>query len=270
MGDLGSEGNKLTGQLSDHVKRQQELLKGRNALISQIRVQPGLKNFSLPLPFDTLRSAASDGPVIMINYCKWRSDIIIVFHDSPPSHIPTPYDFFDRANCLKDNLLNTRENYGLDSEHYENALSDVLKGLYELIGRSVIVRLNRLGIAEQSRVWWCPTSVFECLPLHAMGPIPSDDSDGDLRYFSDVYVSSYTSTLSALIASRGPDTQALPLLALRVSQPNPSLPGGWPDAEVIYDLDLQPSLPSTPVRHFLGRIRLLLYTDTLCAFILGT
>jgi hypothetical protein len=38
-----------------------------------------------------------------------------------------------------------------------------------------------------------------------MGPVPSDG--GVVRYFSDLYISSYTPTLSALITSRGIDSQ---------------------------------------------------------------
>jgi hypothetical protein len=259
VGGGDPEGDEWIGPLSIIVERRHNLLIEREALISQIRDLPDLKNFLTPLPFDALCSAASHGPVIFINHCKWRSDIFIVLHDYPPSHIPTPYDFFDRANRLKDKLLTARESFGLNSEQYENALSDVLMGLYELIGRPVIERLKNLGIAEQSRVWWCPTSVFGWLPLHAMGPVPSDG--GEPRYFSDVYISSYTPTLSALIASRGPNTQAPPLLKLLVSQPSPSMPGTWPDVEVIYadpsaDLNLRAtyftpgSTLSSTVRYF--------------------
>jgi CHAT domain-containing protein len=220
-------------QLPDLMGRQQELLKAQDALITEIRALPDLKDFLLPLPFDTLRSAASRGPVIIINHCEWRSDILIVLHDAPPSHVLTRYDFFDRAKRLKDELLNSREKHGLNSEHHEKVLSHVLMELYELVGRPVIERLKQLGIEEQSRVWWCPTSVFGYLPLHAMGPIPSDD--GDQRYFMDLYVSSRTSTLSALIESREPSTQTSASLALLVAQPNPSLPGSWPNAEAIHD-----------------------------------
>ena len=218
---------------------QQELLKDRDALISQIRGLPGFENFLLPLPFDTLCSAASRGPVIIINHCELRSDILIVFHNAPPSHIPTSYDFFDRVNRSKVELLTARKKYGLDPGNYQKALSFVLQELYELVGRPVIERLKKVGVREQSRVWWCPTSVFGYLPLHAMGPIPSES--GDLRYFSDLYITSYTPTLSALIASRKPDsdtqTHALPILL--VAQPSSSPPGAWTDAQVIHNLDLQ-------------------------------
>ncbi|KAF8495541.1 hypothetical protein F5888DRAFT_1711798, partial [Russula emetica] len=219
-----------------------ELYTKRDALISQIRDQLGMEDFLLPLPFDTLRSAASHGPVIVINHCKWRSDIIIVLHNSPPSHILMPYNFFDRANQLKVRLLTTREEYGLNSGHYEDALTSVLAELYKLVGRPVIERLNKMGVPEQSRVWWCPTSVFGYLPLHAMGPIPSDSENP--RYFSDLYITSYTPTLSALIASRKPDsdTQMPALPTLLVAQPSPSPPGARPNARVIRDFDLQATI----------------------------
>jgi CHAT domain-containing protein len=88
-----------------------------------------------------------------------------------------------------------------------------LEDLYELVGRPVIDRLRELRISKQSRVWWCPTSVFCSLPLHAMGPIPSNDNK--TRYFSDLYVSSYTPTLGALIIARTP--------AAQMTDPSPSL-----------------------------------------------
>ena len=224
-------------QLHPLMVKQQEILKERDALVSQIQTLQGFKDFLRPLSFDTLRSAASHGPVILINHCKWRSDIIILLQNSPPSLILTSYTFFDRAIRLKDRILGMRNDSGLDSQQYERALSSVLVDLYELVGRPVIERLNDLEVPEQSRVWWCPTSVFGYLPLHAMGPIPS--SDGITRYFSDLYISSYTPSLSALIASHKPDSQTstLPPLLL-VAQPSQSLPGICHEIQTIQALNL--------------------------------
>ena len=227
-------------QYPDLMARQQELLKDRDALISQIRDLPGFKNFLLPLSFDALRSAASSsGPVIIINHCQLGSDILIVFHDDPPSRIRTSYDFFDRANNSKVELLTARKKYGPNSENYQKALAFVLSELYELVGRPVIERFNKVGVREKSRVWWCPTSVFGYLPLHAMGPIPSGSRDK--RYFCDLYITSYTPTLSALIASRKPDsnTQTPAPPTLLFAQPSPSPPGAWSDEQVIRNLKLK-------------------------------
>jgi hypothetical protein len=170
-------------------------------LISQIRCQPGSEKFLRTSSFTTFHSAASHGPVILINHCFWRSDVVITFHTSLPCSIPTPTHFFARANELRDDLFNARK-YGLDSGEYQDALCSVLKGLYELVGEPVITgkRLRVLGVPEQSRVWWCPTSVFCSLPLHAMGPIPPNDTRK--RYFSDLYIPSYIPLLSTLIESR--------------------------------------------------------------------
>lgn len=61
--------------------------------------------------------------------------------------------------------------------------------------------------------------VFCSLPLHAMGPIPPDT--GSLRYFLDLYIPSYTPSLSALIESRKPSPHAIskPSILL-VAQPD--------------------------------------------------
>src|SRR6267154_757437 len=105
------------------------------------------------------------------------------------------------------------------SNTYEDALRSVLKELYDLVGRPVIKKLNELNVPKQSRVWWCPTSVFCSLPLHAMGPIPSDV--GRPRYFLDLYIPSYIPSLSALIESRKSGSQGIgkPSILL-VAQPD--------------------------------------------------
>ena len=143
----------------------------------------------------------------------------------PPSLISTPRDFYDRAITLKDKLLDSRRVYGLHSIHYEESLAFVLDQLYKFVGKPVIDRLHQLQIPEQFRVWWCPTSVFCSLPLHAMGPISADD--GETRYFLDLYICSYTPTLSALIQSRHHDSGLRSSdrhSVLLVAQPDPSLP----------------------------------------------
>ena len=203
------------------VVRKQKLLDDRKKLIAQIQTLSGFNTFMKPPSFDTLRSAASHGPVIIISHSEWRSDILILLHNSPPSLIPTSDDFYIRTNKLKDQLMGERTK-GLESEAYDDALRNVLKELYELVGRPVIKRLNELNIPEQSRVWWCPTSVFCSLPLHAMGPIPSDM--GPPRYFLDLYIPSYTPSISTLIESHNLNPQPFeqPSMLL-VVQPDASM-----------------------------------------------
>ena len=216
-------------------KRQRKLLEERDTLISQIRELPGFKNFLKTPQFDTLRAAASRGPVIIINHCKWHCQVLILLHDSPPSLVPTTDDFYDRVTKLKDDLLYVRKKHSPGSQEYEDILRSVLRDLSVLIGQPVMDRLRDLDIPEQSRIWWCPTSSLCSLPLHAMGPIPSDD--GVERYFSDIYIPSYTPTLSALIESHRPDITGpdWPSLLL-VGRPNDNLPEVWKEIEVIQEV----------------------------------
>jgi CHAT domain-containing protein len=219
------------------VVRQRKLLDDREEFISQIQALPGFDNFLKPPPFDTLHSAASHGPVIIINHSRWRSDIVIILHHRPPSLIPTPDDFYSRANKLQHLLLEERKK-GLESDKYEDALRSVLKELYDLVGRPVIKRLNELNVPEQSRVWWCPTSALCSLPLHAMGPIPSHA--GPPKYFLDLYVPSYTPSLSALIESRKPGSQAIdkPSILL-VAQPDEKMPQALKEMQAVRAIETQ-------------------------------
>jgi CHAT domain-containing protein len=196
---------------------------------------PGFENFLTTPSFDTLRSVAAHGPVIVVNHSKRRSDIIILLHNSPPSLITTPDDFYEFAKGLENQLLSARKE-GLNSAEYEEALSFVLESLYVRVGRPVIQRLQELNVPEQSRVWWCPTSVFCSLPLHAMGPIRSE---GPVKlYFSDLYIPSYTPTLSALIEARKPGSHSFekPSILL-VAQPDESLPGAWKEMALVRRLN---------------------------------
>ncbi|KAI9462884.1 CHAT domain-containing protein [Lactarius psammicola] len=232
-----AQGREWTDPFGRLVVKRQKLMEERDALVSQIQGGPGSEGFLKAPSFATLRSAASHGPVVLINHCRWRSDILILINNSLPHSIPTANDFYDRANKLRGELVKARK-YGLDSAEYQDALSSVLKGLYELVGEPVINRLRSLGVPEQSRIWWCPTSVFCSLPLHAMGPVPSSGTSE--LYFSDLYIPSYTPSLSALIESRKASPQMLdkPSLLL-VAQPDGSLPGVWGEMEVVQALNAQ-------------------------------
>ncbi|KAH9171555.1 CHAT domain-containing protein [Lactarius sanguifluus] len=236
MGDGVAQDRDWTDPFGRLLVKQQKLVEERDALISQIQGRSGLEEFLKTPSFTTLRSAALRGPIVLINHCRWRSDILILTPNSLPRAIPTAEDFYECANKLRDELVEARK-HGLDSDKYQAALGSVLKGLYKLVGEPVINGLHLLlGVPEQSQVWWCPTSVFCSLPLHAMGPIPSGDTSD--RYFSDLYVPSYTPSLSALIESRKASPQMLdkPSLLL-VAQPDDSLPGVWGEMNVVQALN---------------------------------
>jgi tetratricopeptide (TPR) repeat protein len=238
---LGPSGETGTGRrersISHLVLTQRTLLEERNSLVSHIQSLPGFEHFLKSPSFDVLNSAASHGPVIIINQSQiiFPSHIILLLKDSPPSILFTPSGFHDRAKRLENDLLRVRKEYGLDSEDYDLTLASVLSDLYALVGKPVVERLRELNVPEKSRVWWCPTGAFSSLPLHAMGPIPSDD--GEEQYFSDLYTPSYTPSLSALIESRkrgsfsNTSDSSKPSILL-VAQPD-TLPGAFGEINAV-------------------------------------
>jgi hypothetical protein len=50
------------------------------------------------------------------------------------------------------------------------AILPILQELWVVVVSPVVARLHALGVAEKSRIWWCPTSHLCALPLHAAGP----------------------------------------------------------------------------------------------------
>jgi len=79
--------------------------------------------------------------------------------------------------------------------------TDFQSFLQELWDRVVshIVDSLQTTCPPQSRIWWCPTAEFSLLPLHAAAPYRMGQ-----KGVSDLYVSSYTTTLTALIRARRP------------------------------------------------------------------
>ncbi|KAG1877490.1 CHAT domain-containing protein [Suillus subluteus] len=60
-----------------------------------------------------------------------------------------------------------------------------------------------LQLYHRSRIWLCPTAAFTSIPLHAVNPFRMKaDRSGPEACLEDIYICSYTPTLSALIRSR--------------------------------------------------------------------
>jgi hypothetical protein len=92
-GDSREEGPVRMDSYSHLVVQQRKLLDDHNKLISQIQALPGFETFMKSPSFDKLHFAAARGPVIIINHCRWGSDILIILHNSPPSLFPQPTIF---------------------------------------------------------------------------------------------------------------------------------------------------------------------------------
>ncbi|KAF7975368.1 hypothetical protein HWV62_9695 [Athelia sp. TMB] len=192
--------------------RQRQLSLERDEIVQQIRQLDGFEHFLQAVPFNVLQSAAREGPVIVVNVAPQRSDAIIIHRHGAPIVVPLAVDGQNRKKAyaiflvLAKLLFHQRAKAG-----FSNLLKKViLKKLEELLVSPVLKKLNALGVPEQSRIWWCPTSALCALPIHAAGDLPN------------TYISSYTPTLSALIAARTFDDQH-PSTTLNGCKSKPSL-----------------------------------------------
>ena len=173
-------------------------------VVSNIRKLPGFSRFLLPSLFPDLQAAAKGGPVIVVNASKYSCDALIVLADKDPVHIPlsiTEANVQELASKLHTLIVHARR---------RDVTRELWKFLRELWDRVVspIAAVLLPRVRHQSRIWWCPTAEFCLLPLHAAGPYEKGQEN-----LADMFISSYTPTLSALIRARGsnlpePATQA--------------------------------------------------------------
>jgi len=190
------------------------------AKMRQHRTLDGFADFLQAVPFATLQKAAAEGPVIIVNISRYRSDAIILREVGDPVLVPLPETLPKVLNQLSSQFTKARASDGKDSARQ---ILPILRSLWDNIASPVRAQLVALGVQDKSRIWWCPTSDLCALPLHAAGAyspkVPKPDS------LPDCYISSYTPTLSALIRARSgilPRTTDPNLLV--IAQPDDTLP----------------------------------------------
>jgi CHAT domain-containing protein len=189
-------------------------------IIEQIREIDGFRNFLRAVPFSTLRTAAAEGLVVLINVSNYRSDAIIIHIDNPPILVTLP-------NVRPKHLSNLAVQLSLALQPHtpkrSSLILPILRDLWNDILSPVCDRLTQLAVPRESRVWWCPTSKLCALPLHAAGLYEPHKNNFNLP---DLYTSSYTPTLSALISARSSTAigrSIVPKL-LVIGQPGAALP----------------------------------------------
>ncbi|KEP46822.1 aromatic di-alanine and TPR containing protein [Rhizoctonia solani 123E] len=188
------------------VKERRRLATEYHNLLAQIRQLPGLECFLRPTKTNTLMHLAQSGPIVVINCHSNRCDALFVLpgHDEI-RHLSLP-DFTEELakkacsgleSSLRKQRLRQRGFRIMQQPEYEDQMGSVLQTLWCNIVQPV---LNYLGYMVFPReplphITWCPTGSLSFLPLHAAG----DYSQPRSRVF-DYVVSSYTPTLTALIA----------------------------------------------------------------------
>jgi tetratricopeptide (TPR) repeat protein len=176
------------------VKRRREVEKNFNNLIIRIRDQPGFRNFLLPPTADELMAAADPDPIIVVNVSSLRCDAFLIEHNRIRAlELPglTIGEIAKQARSLRLSRLDG-----------SFQITPMLEWLWDAIGRPTLESLGFVSpISDDNwpRVWWIPTGPLNHLPLHAAG----QHADGSTETVLDRVMSSYTSSIKALIYGRG-------------------------------------------------------------------
>ncbi|KAL0948525.1 hypothetical protein HGRIS_011085 [Hohenbuehelia grisea] len=189
----------------DIYPQKRKLLAEYDRLLAVIRTKPGLENFLGNLSFETLKTAAKEGPVIIINCSEHGSHVIIVFAEGPPTLIHLDKTFREDAYAVRTMYLDAlwdARGFRSSPGSFGKTLETVASELWDLIVARVVEALAAAKVAKGSRIWWCPTSFLSILPFHAAGR--------GRKFLVDFYISSYTPTLKALIDARRPSPPSAP------------------------------------------------------------
>ncbi|EUC59891.1 aromatic di-alanine and TPR containing protein, partial [Rhizoctonia solani AG-3 Rhs1AP] len=156
---------------------------------------------------DLIRTARY-GVVVVINcYVDHCNALLVLPGQAHVSHIPLPNFTADKAHHARSEMENALRNKGvrergvkiLNQPGQNSNMASVLELLWKDIVKPILDFLGYIHdppTAILPHITWCPTGVLSFLPLHAAGDYCQPRS----RVF-DYVISSYTPTLSVLLAS---------------------------------------------------------------------
>ncbi|KAG1732626.1 CHAT domain-containing protein [Suillus paluster] len=217
-----------------------------NQTAEEIRELEGFSHFLLPPLFSELQDAACDGPIIVLLASKASCDAIIILHTQPPVSVRLAINLEHLVRLSK--ALSQTVDKEAGPRGTQPGLIKVLRELWDDIVRPVVENLDRFA-RRGSRIWWCPTTFFNFLPLHAAGEYKRGG-----KSLSQLYVSSYTPSLTAMIRARKSNDGSLSQVSfVAIGQNHP--PGhSLPLEAVEPELELVRSLLPPPPTVFFTKV----------------
>ncbi|THU80722.1 hypothetical protein K435DRAFT_874071 [Dendrothele bispora CBS 962.96] len=159
-------------------------------LLQKVRGLDGFGSFLRPKKFSELAPAARNGPVVIINVHHSCCDALVMHSDL----------------ILSLKAGNAREPRQLPPDYNVSSsiLKEILGKLWDFVAHPILSAAENIlheNIHDSlPHITWCATGASAFLPLHAAGIYGSDDPTKNMN-ISDFAVSSYTTTLTALLDS---------------------------------------------------------------------
>ncbi|KAG2339504.1 TPR-like protein [Suillus weaverae] len=180
------------------------LMEKWGAAVAETRNLKGFSRFLLPPSYEDLKAAACQGPVIILVASQYSCSAIVIPTSGEPHHVPFPSITLTDLKNLKDRFARTIRNAStMGPKQPRNDLMVLLRTVWDEIMLPVVKVLQQsLKLKSHSRIWLCPTAAFTSIPLHAAHPFRTNADRSKKPCLEDLYICSYTPTLSALVRSR--------------------------------------------------------------------
>jgi hypothetical protein len=221
------------------------------ATVAGIRNIKGFSRFLLPPAYEDLQAAARHGPVIILVASQYACGAIIVPTSGGPHHVPLPSIVLADLNNLKERFTRAiRHASRMNPAETRTDLIVLLRIVWDEIMLPIVNVLEHVvKLKRRSRIWLCPTAAFTSIPLHTANPFLTKADRSKEPCLEDIYVCSYTPTLSALVRSRQTMKKRVPPSFVAIGQGQPGAGKGKALLAVDSELELVRELvPATANR----------------------
>ncbi|KAG1724221.1 CHAT domain-containing protein [Suillus occidentalis] len=203
-GAQGSAGSTDRAAADRAATKYRALTRQWESAVAEIRNLPGFSRFLLPPAYEDLQAAARHGPVIIFIASQYSCGAIIVSTSGEPHHVPLPSITLADLMILKDRFTRAiRHASRMNPAETRTDLIVLLRTIWDEVMLPIVdVLENVLKVQRRSRIWLCPTAAFTSIPLHAANPFLTKADRSKEPCLEDLYICSYTPTLSALVRSR--------------------------------------------------------------------
>ncbi|KAG1771929.1 CHAT domain-containing protein [Suillus placidus] len=220
------------------------------AAVTEIRNLQAFSRFLLPPLYADLQAAARHGPVIILIASQYSCSAVIVPTSGDPHNVHLSITLAD-LKTLKDRFTRAiRHASRMDSAETRTDLIVLLRIVWDEIMLPIVnVLENVLKLKHRSRIWLCPTAAFTSIPLHAAHPFQTRSDRSKEPCLEDIYICSYTPTLSALIRSRQMMKKCVTPSFVAIGQGQPGAGKGKALSAVDSELELVHKLVPATANH---------------------
>ncbi|KAG1788957.1 CHAT domain-containing protein [Suillus plorans] len=220
------------------------------AAVAEIRDLPVFSRFLLPPLYADLQAAARQGPVIILIASQYSCSAIIVPTSGDPHHVPLPSVTLADLTNLKDRVGRAiRHASTLGPKVPRNDLIVLLRTVWDELMLPIVNVLQHNLKLKYCRIWLCPTAAFTSIPLHAAHPFRTNSDGSREQCLEDLYICSYTPTLSVLVRSRQTMKKRVTPSFVTIGQGQPGAGKGRALMAVDSELELVHKLVPATAKH---------------------